>query len=165
MYLSLASFVKRLHKSCKVRLFSGYHHPSRIIDRSGRWFSISPSPASRLLLFYLRLLSPMLGQGAAPKAFQTKPFAACWCAFWVCSPGVCFRDFLFWGFSDLKQIPGFGPESHNFKLCNDQSCSSSSNNKAPGEVFLFPLFCPWGAAGSVPGPAACSLPIKLNCQR
>lgn len=88
LYLSLVSFVKPSHKSCKVGLFSGYHHPSPIIDRSGRWFTISQSPACRLLLFYLQLLSPALEWVAAPKAFPTKPFAAC-C---ICLLGVlCWR--------------------------------------------------------------------------
>lgn len=77
LYLSLASFVKRSHKSCKVRLFSGYHHPSLIIDRSGRWFTIPPSPACCLLLFYPAMAQPHAGVERSPQTFQTKPFAAC----------------------------------------------------------------------------------------
>lgn len=107
LYLSLVSFVKPSHKSCKVRLFSGYHHPSPIIDRRGRWGTIPPYPAC-LLLFYPVTL-PTLEWSTTSIPFQQSPLQLSVWAFWVCSPGACFGDFLFWGFTDLKQIPWLWP--------------------------------------------------------
>lgn len=52
-----------------MRLFSGYHHPSQIIDRSGRWFTFPWSPACRAFVL------SATAQPHAGTAFQTKPFA------------------------------------------------------------------------------------------
>lgn len=88
LYLSLVSFVKPSHKSCKVRLFSGYHHPSPIIDRRGRWGTIPPYPAC-LLLFYPVTL-PALEQITTSIPFQQSPLqlsvsllgVLSWCLLW-----------------------------------------------------------------------------------
>lgn len=89
LYLSLVSFVKPSHKSCKVRLFSGYHHPSPIIDRRGRWDIIPPYPAC--LIFVLSCNPPHTGIEHNLHPFPTKPFAALcvsllgvlsWCLLW-----------------------------------------------------------------------------------
>lgn len=56
LYLSLTSFIKPSHKSCKVRLFSGYLHSSRMIDQGGLQYK--PTWVMAFLLFSLhRLLS------------------------------------------------------------------------------------------------------------
>lgn len=69
LYLLLVSFVKPLNKSCKARLFSGYFHPSPIIDRSRGVLPFLGSPACRLLLFYPVRLSTKLEWSAAPTPF------------------------------------------------------------------------------------------------
>lgn len=69
LYLSLPSFINPSHKSCKVRLFSGYLHSSLPIDRGG--FQCKPTCGMgffacllySLLLFQTRKACfPSLGQ-------------------------------------------------------------------------------------------------------
>lgn len=54
LYLSLTSFIKPSHKSCKVRLFSGYLHSSRVIDQRG--LQHRPTWMMAFLLFSLHSL-------------------------------------------------------------------------------------------------------------
>lgn len=54
LYLSLTSFIKPSHKSCKVRLFSGYLHSSRMIDQGGLQYK--PTWVMAFLLFSLHSL-------------------------------------------------------------------------------------------------------------
>lgn len=54
LYLSLTSFIKPSHKSCKVRLFSGYLHSSRVIDQRG--LQHKPTWMMAFLLFSLHSL-------------------------------------------------------------------------------------------------------------
>lgn len=54
LYLSLTSFIKPSHKSCKVRLFSGYLHSSRMIDQRG--LQHKPTWMMAFLLFSLHSL-------------------------------------------------------------------------------------------------------------
>lgn len=105
LYLSLVSFVKPSHKGCKVRLFSGYHHPSPIIDWGGRWCTVLLSPVCLLPLFYPATPAPTLELSAATRASPTKLFAAhC-----LRAPFGCALLFLFWGFPDWKHIPRLWP--------------------------------------------------------
>lgn len=90
LYLSLVSFVKPSHKSCKVRLSSGYHHPSPLIDPSGRRLTIPRSAAGRLLLFHPEPSQPRAGAGQGPPGLSDKARAAC-C---VCLLGVLSRRLL-----------------------------------------------------------------------
>lgn len=54
LYLSLTSFIKPSHKSCKLRLFSGYLHSSRMIDQGGLQYK--PTWVMAFLLFSLHSL-------------------------------------------------------------------------------------------------------------
>lgn len=54
LYLSLTSFIKPSHKSCKVRLFSGYLHSSQMIDQGGLQYK--PTWVMAFLLFSLHSL-------------------------------------------------------------------------------------------------------------
>lgn len=114
LYLLLVSFVKPLNKSCKARLFSGYFHPSPIIDQSRGCFAIpwvsSLSPAFVLSCKAQHQAGVECGAhplpcSQPPRPFKQSPLQPVACTLWVCAPGVCFRDFLLWGFTDLKQIP------------------------------------------------------------
>lgn len=132
LYLSLVSFVKPSHKGCKVRLFSGYHHPSPIIDWGGRWCTVLLSPVCLLPLFYPATPAPTLELSAATRASPTKLFAAhCLRAPFGCA--LLAERLPLLGVSRLETHPSaLALESHHLKRCDDQRCSLDSNNNGMG---------------------------------
>lgn len=126
------TFVKPSHKGCKVRLFSGYHHPSPIIDWGGRWCTVLLSPVCLLPLFYPATPAPTLELSAATRASPTKLFAAhCLRAPFGCA--LLAERLPLLGVSRLETHPSaLALESHRLKRCDDQRCSLDSNNNGMG---------------------------------
>lgn len=88
LYLSLTSFIKPSHKSCKVRLFSGYLHSSQIIDQGGlqykpTWvmafflFSLCSLLSFYAVIVFAQNHNHTESRSQIPELFTNTPFSCC----------------------------------------------------------------------------------------